>query len=154
LVQAYKEMKFNWGTGIVIAIVLFISYIMFMVITMISTHTDVVEDDYYAQQIDYQATKEAKERGLEVFNELEIEITEESLNIILPQKVVSDSLSGSALFYRPENASLDKIFKFNAEMGNNQKIPLNQLTSGSYLVKINWNSMGESYLVEKHVSID
>ena len=49
-----KEMKFNWGTGIVIAIISFISFILYFVITMTADKKyshDLVTQKYYQQEL-------------------------------------------------------------------------------------------------------
>lgn len=148
-------MKINWGTGIVIAIVLFISYIMYMVVTMVTTHTDIVEEDYYAQQIDYQATKVAKENGLKIMEPVSFMQTDESLNVIFPAEVNVNSIeTGQVLFYRPENADLDRKFEINPSLGNVQKIPMKHLTTGNYTVKVRWASGKGQFEIEKKVKVD
>lgn len=50
-------MKFNWGTGIVIAIAGFMSFIIYFVITMSTDKNysyDLVTDKYYQQELKYQ----------------------------------------------------------------------------------------------------
>ena len=47
-------MKINWGTGIVIVIAAFISFIMYFVITMSTNNKysyDLVTDNYYQQEL-------------------------------------------------------------------------------------------------------
>lgn len=148
-------MKFNWGTGIVIALGLFISYILFMVFTMMSAHTDVVEEDYYAQQIGYQETKEAKENGLEIVDSMSFQQMSESVDIIFPETInVNEIVSGNVHFYRAENASLDRKFELNPALGNIQKTPLKHLEKGSYIIKLWWETSSRKYLVEKKITID
>ena len=51
--------KINWGTGIVIAFVLFISFILYFVIKTSTDTTyeyDLVAKDYYKDELEYQAT--------------------------------------------------------------------------------------------------
>jgi len=148
-------MKFSWGTGIVVALGLFITYILFMVATMISAHTDVVEEDYYSQQIKYQDTKEAKENGLNIEDSVQFVQTLESLNIIFPKQVnVSEITSGVAFFYRPENAELDRTVKLNTEVGNIQSIPLDLLSKGTYKIKLSWEEASIGFLIEKRITIE
>ena len=50
-------MKLNWGTGIVIAFVGFISFIMYFVITMNTDKAldhDLVTEDYYKEELEFQ----------------------------------------------------------------------------------------------------
>ncbi len=52
-----KIMKFNWGTGIVLAFIGFIGFIMYFIVSM---HTDtkydhdLVTEDYYKQELEFQ----------------------------------------------------------------------------------------------------
>ena len=50
-------MKFNWGTGIVLAFIGFISFIMYFVVNMNTDKKldhDLVTEDYYKQELKYQ----------------------------------------------------------------------------------------------------
>ena len=58
-------MKLNWGTGIVIAIIGFISFIMYFVISMStgkSYNHDLVSDKYYQKELEYQQTIDATKK--------------------------------------------------------------------------------------------
>ena len=55
-------MKINWGTGLVIGMVLFMGFIMFFVITMTTDDKyshDLVAEDYYKQEMQLQETIDA-----------------------------------------------------------------------------------------------
>mgnify|MGYP000509856137 FL=1 len=59
-------MKINWGTGIVIVIAAFISFIMYFVITMSTNNKysyDLVTDNYYQQELQYQKQIEAEKNA-------------------------------------------------------------------------------------------
>jgi hypothetical protein len=50
-------MKFNWGTGIVLAFIGFISFIMYFIIIMMTDNTydhDLVTENYYKQELEFQ----------------------------------------------------------------------------------------------------
>ncbi len=50
-------MKISWGTGLVLAIISFISFIMFFVITMSTDKAysyDLVTEEYYKTELDFQ----------------------------------------------------------------------------------------------------
>ena len=50
-------MKWNWGTGLVVAMALFIGFILYMVITMSTDKKfsfDLVTEEYYAKEMVYQ----------------------------------------------------------------------------------------------------
>ena len=64
-------MKFNWGTGIVLAFIGFISFILYFVITMSTNKKydhDLVTDDYYKQELEYQSDIN-KEKNAKTLNQ-------------------------------------------------------------------------------------
>ena len=48
------KIKFNWGTGIVIAMIVMVSGMIFLVSIALRQDYDLVEDDYYQKSVDYQ----------------------------------------------------------------------------------------------------
>ena len=51
------KIKINWGTGIVIAIVSFMSFIIFLVVSMTTNQEfnhDLVVEEYYKQELSFQ----------------------------------------------------------------------------------------------------
>ena len=68
-------MKINWGTGIVIGMVLFISFIMFMVITMITDENydhEMVTESYYEKGMVYQQEIDAETNAKNFNSELKL----------------------------------------------------------------------------------
>jgi len=69
-------MKFNWGTGIVIAIIGFMSFILYFVITMSTDNTysyDLVTDKYYQAELDYQQEINAEQNANALTEKIQIE---------------------------------------------------------------------------------
>ena len=69
-------MKINWGTGIVLAFIGFIAFIMYFVISMNINKDyqhDLVTDDYYKEELEYQndIDKEENANNLEKTYQLE-----------------------------------------------------------------------------------
>ena len=80
-------MKINWGTGIVIAIVAFISFIMFFVITMTTSHDanhDLVTEEYYKAELGYQKEIDAERNASIAASQIEIKKSPEGLLVIFP----------------------------------------------------------------------
>ena len=87
-------MKFNWGTGIAIAIVGFISFIMYFVITMSTDNTyshDLVTDKYYQQELEYQKQIDAEKNASNLENNIKIIPTKEGLQIQFPEEIKLNS---------------------------------------------------------------
>lgn len=140
----------NWGKGITIAIILFISYIMFMVVTMIRTSSDLVEDNYYEEGVNFEQKIQAIRNSQAIKNKIAINIDEHFLSIEFPSEVIMDSIiEGKIHLYRPEDGNLDKHFAFSKNGGNNQSIPLEKITKGNYKLLLSWRTNESNFFIEK-----
>jgi nitrogen fixation protein FixH len=146
-------MKINWGTGIVIAFIAFISFIMYFVINMNVNKKydhDLVTEEYYKQELEFQndIDKETNAKNLE--ENLSWKKTNEGLVIMFPQTLEIDSISGKVFLYRPSN----KQFDFETELSlsnHNLLIPDKRLLDGRWNIKVDWQYNGKSYLYKKEI---
>ena len=84
------KMKINWGTGIVLAFIGFISFIMYFIITMNVDKTyehDLVTEDYYAEELDYQNDINKLENSKKLSENISYKKTEEGLVIYFPNNL-------------------------------------------------------------------
>ncbi|MBQ0741490.1 FixH family protein, partial [Aquimarina celericrescens] len=68
-------MKLNWGTSIVIAFVLFIGFIMFMVVQMLSNKEleyDLVVESYYQKELTFQEDLDSAQNAADLENQVNI----------------------------------------------------------------------------------
>ena len=83
-------MKINWGKGIVIAIVLFISFIMYFVVTMTTDHRydhDLVTENYYQNELTYQEKINASRNTINLSEDITYEQTADGILIKLPKEL-------------------------------------------------------------------
>jgi hypothetical protein len=98
----------NWGKGIVIALTLFIGFISFLVVKIMSQDVDLVSEDYYKQEIDYEARIQKEQNGLN--NAAKIELIDQEAYVVV-QLPDSSSLTNVVLnLKRNENLYVAKIF--------------------------------------------
>jgi len=141
-------MKINWGTGIIIAFIGFISFIMYFVINMNTNdklNHDLVTEDYYKEELEYQNDIDK----LNAAKTLDIDIahkkTEEGLLIIFPSDLDTKKITGKMFLYRPSNKQLD--FETSISLSNlHLLIPDERLVDGRWNIKIDWQYNGKSYL--------
>lgn len=155
LVLHYKKQIMNWGKGITLAIIAFISYILFMVFTMISTSSDLVEDNYYEKGINFESRIQAIKNSKAIKERILIRVEKEFLAIEFPEDVImKDVTEGTIHLYRPENGKLDRRFSFSKAAGNMQLVELNKIEKGSYKLLLSWKTNESDYYVEKgHLEI-
>lgn len=133
--------KFNWGTGIVIAFIAFIGFILYFVISMTvdkNFNHDLVTDGYYQKELKYQDQIDATKNSQQLTNKLEIHKTEKGLMIFFPKDFDSKKITGKVSLYRPSNKQLD----FEMPILISEKsllVPENRLVDGRWDIIVEWS---------------
>jgi hypothetical protein len=146
-------MKINWGTGIIIAFVAFISFIMYFVINMNINKKydyDLVTEDYYKKELEFQndINKETNSKTLEV--NINWKKTNEGILIEFPETLNKEKITGKVFLYRPSNKQFD--FETTISLSNhNLLIPDKRLLDGRWNIKVDWQYNGKSYLYKKEI---
>ncbi len=146
-------MKFNWGFGIVLAFVAFISFIMYFVVVLSTNdkyNPDLVTEDYYKKELNYQQEIEAETRTITSGMSPEISRTDRGLLVSFPEKADISGISGTVFLYRPSNKQLD--FEIPISLSQSHLlIPNKRLLDGRWNIEINWQYNGENYLTKKEI---
>ena len=141
-------MKINWGTGIVLAFIGFISFILYFVVRMStddSANHDLVTEEYYKKELAYQQQIDASKTAMEMNANLTVEKTAEGLMIYFPGRFNPNKISGTVSLYRPSNKHLDTNFPISLSK-THLLIPDNRLVDGRWDISINWEYEGNSFL--------
>jgi len=138
----------NWGKGIAIALTLFIVFIATLVTIITRQKVDLVSDDYYSQEINYQQEIDGINAGN---NEQELSFLKknEQLVVEIPEK--TNTRNVTFLFYRANDKSLDKIFQL--ENSKMLLIPLTELAKGNYSVRAEYEIDGKIIIQLYEVTI-
>ena len=140
----------NWGKGIALALTLFIGFIMYMVITMMSTSIDLESDDYYEKEINYSSELDAIGRDRKFKNRPTFLETENHFVI----KINSDNELKNVELYlrRPNNEKDDKTFLIKGT--NNFMLAKKELVKGIYHVVLSYELNSESYIQKHEIKIE
>ena len=146
-------MKINWGTGIVIAIVLFMSFILFLVIKMSTDKNfdhDLVVEKYYQKELAYQEEIDAEENLKLLSEQITGKKVEGGWLLTFPPEMENSNITGTVFLYRPSNKQLD--FDFPIELSKlNLLIPEKRLLDGRWNIIIDWEYQGKSYLYKDSI---
>ena len=146
--------KFNWGTGIALAFIMFMGFIMYFVIlasTDKNLNHDLVAEDYYKQELKVQDEIDKQNNSKTLLENITLKKTEEGLTIIFPENLKTNNISGKVFLYRPSNKQLD--FETSISLSNhNLLIPKNRLLDGRWNINIDWQYNGKSYLFKKEIT--
>lgn len=144
-------MKFNWAAGIVTAIIGFIGFILFFVVTMTTDKAyshDLVTEQYYQEELNYQQEIEAQ-KNAEVFKEeIKLQRVNNGLTIHFPKNIKREE--GKVFLYRPSNKQLD----FEMPISNSNTyllVPEQRLLDGRWNIKILWKNNNKKYLIKKEL---
>ena len=146
-------MKFNWGTGIVLAFIAFISFIMYFVINMNTNKKydhDLVTDDYYKEELEFQKDIDKESNAKALSQNVSWEKVSEGIKIYFPENFDQENITGKVFLYRPSNKQFD--FEIPISLSNhNLLIPDSRLLDGRWNIKVQWQYNGKSYLYKKEI---
>ncbi|MGN8226318.1 FixH family protein [Gracilimonas sp. BCB1] len=147
--------KFNWGTGIILAVTLFVIATLSVVSYLISLDFYLVSNDHYQEGVEYQQTIDKKQRAENLENPVVVLFDEPtvSIKLMFPKEILTDSLSGNVTFYRPNNPELDKRFKLDLDQEGRQSIPVGEFEEGRWKLTVEWESDSLLYIEEKNIFI-
>ena len=141
-------MKINWGTGIVLAFIGFIAFIMYFVFRMSTddrANHDLVTEEYYKKELSYQQDIDASKSATEMKANLTVEKTEEGLVIHFPEQFDPKKIKGTVSLYRPSNKHLDTDFPISLS-NTHLLIPDNRLVDGRWDLTVKWQYEGKPFL--------
>ena len=147
-------MKFNWGTGIVLAFIAFIAFIMYFVVLSFrdpASNHDLVTEDYYQKELNYQEDLDAAKNLEEAGGGVLLKNTEEGLLVGFPNYMNPEKIDGTVSLYRPSNKQLD--FKTPIQLSERQLlIPKSRLLDGRWDIRIDWTYEGKPYLFQQKLT--
>lgn len=148
------KIKFNWGTGILIGIIIFIAATVAMTLIFMNQDVNLVTDKYYEDSLKYQDEIDKKSRTNSLNEEVKINLVGKELSILFPDDFLDKYFSGEIYFYRPSNPGLD--FKLPLRPGNDgsQVILTDKIEKGFWRLKLNWVMDGNGYYNERAITIN
>jgi len=146
-------MKFNWGTGVVIAFIFFISFILYFVIAMNTDKNldhDLVNENYYKQELEFQNDINKEKNAKTLDSKILWKKTAEGLVLTFPAELDDKVIKGKVFLYRPSNKQLD--FETTILLSNhNLLIPDKRLLDGRWNIKIDWSYKDSKYMFKEEI---
>ncbi len=143
----------NWGKSLIIVFIIFMSGIGYLAYRTTQTNFDLVENDYYKQELSYQQKIDKATEANNLSEQISIVQTKDGIKMQLPVDMKDKKISGEVWFYCAYDKNRDKKFNIETDTALTQFFSNEQITPGNYTVKINWNGDQKSYYSEKHLTI-
>ena len=140
-----RNLKWNWGTKLLIAIILFMSLIFFLVYLSTKQKLNLVEKDYYPKGLKYQSRIDAIKNAAPFKNQIKVIQTGDYIILTLPETKPD---SGTIVLFRPSNVSLDINSDIKPDSLNKKYFSSKKFKKGLYKYKIEWFENGTVYYLE------
>jgi hypothetical protein len=140
------RIPWNWGTKLLIAMILFIGFMLVLVFLCIKSENDLVESDYYPKGLKYQDRINEIQNALPLKDQFWIEQKIDNLELHYPP-IQADSTS--LVFFRPSDQKRDVIVPFQPDSSGLLLFSSTQFIPGKYLMKIYWNDSRKGYYIER-----
>lgn len=142
-------MRFDWGTGIVIFICVFMVITIFSVVMLMNEDVEIVTNNYYEKTLVYQNEIDKFERSAELSGKIDLVYSDKVLHIKFPKELTSSIKLGEIYFYRPSTASLDFKLPLILDTTGAQSLKGDKIAEGLWNVNLKWQINGKDYKFEK-----
>jgi nitrogen fixation protein FixH len=149
-------MKFNWGTGIVIAFGLFMTFILYFVFKVQSDSkydNELVVEEYYKHDVHFGDEMIRIQNAHDLAKKPIITTTSDGVTIVFPDVFVPKNIKGKVSLYRPSTKKLD--FEIPISLSNpTLLIPKKSLAGGRWDINMEWQYEGKPYLTKETIYIN
>ncbi|MEM9339000.1 MAG: FixH family protein [Bacteroidota bacterium] len=138
----------NWGNKIALSFIAFAAFILFMVIKAFHQDFDLVSEDYYAREMNYEKQLIQQANLRKLGDKVEVQQLAGQVTFTFPSK--QEIEEGEIHFYHPSRKMYDKRIKVST---GKLMINHNSLVPGNYHVNIAWTVDGIHYLQKEKLFI-
>jgi hypothetical protein len=147
-------MKINWGTGLVIGMVIFIGFILILVYKMTTDHNlehDLVTDGYYQKEMELQEDIYARQNSMAMEKQITGHKNTKGYVLEFPESYDPKNIEGTVFLYRTSSKKLD--FELPLELtDSNFLIPDEFLLEGRWNITIDWEYEGKKFRFKKEIT--
>ena len=144
------QKKSKWGVGIFAIYGAFALLTLGFVFFASSQKFHLVTDDYYGEQIKHQQhiDKENRAKSLKTPLKTRFHAQSKTVELLFPPELDVENISGYVLFFRPSDASQDKVLPVQPDPSGKQHINVSHLSKGNWRIKIFWKHNNADYYDE------
>jgi nitrogen fixation protein FixH len=132
------KLKLNWGVGILIVILLFFGTIVIRLIIAYNQKIELVENDYYLNQIQHQQMIDKKQNAVQLGLEIKAIIEDNGVLILYPDTFKYFEIKGTIKIYRPSDNRQDHDITILPDSNSSQLIKASLLTKGKYILRFDY----------------
>lgn len=150
-----KTSRNPWPIAIASYLGAFIVFTIGMVAYLSHQKMDLVQVDYYDDEIRYQTQLDRLNRTASLNSQVLVayDAAHKDISIVLPNGKAQVDLSGRIRLYRPSDQSLDKEYKLEIGPDGVQHVDASALPAGRWKVRIYWTVSGQDYYFSQNVTL-
>jgi len=145
-------MKFNWGTGILIFLILFLIACGIFIAFAMRQNVELVHEDYYERGVEYSSQMEVEKRSAPYQDAILAVQLEGTLQISMTDSLAVSCDSARIQLYRPSDNQLDMNISYDPRRGA-LVISREDLIQGRYIMNISWYAGGLRYEADRSLNI-
>ncbi len=147
------QIKWNWGTKLVLAMAAFMIMVIALVVVMFQQDISLVEVDYYPRGQAHQELIQKTQNTIPYATEIIATYERGNILIGFPGFFKPAALNGTVHFYNRTTDTGDRYATLALDQNNTFTYKAVGL-KGRYIIKIDWVQDGVGYYTEKNLSIE
>ncbi|MGQ7870872.1 FixH family protein [Sunxiuqinia sp. sy24] len=147
------KLKINWGTGIVIALLIMISGMLYLVSIAVRQDYYLVEKDYYQKSVNYQTQIDKIQNVNQLPERVKLVQSTHAIQINFPQLFQDELLEGTIHLYSPMSEKNDLSLPIQLDAKLSQSVSVKNLPKGRYIVKLDWTANEKPYFQELEIQL-
>ena len=148
------NIKFTWGTGIFITIIIFVTFFTGFIIFSLTRDVNLVTKDYFPDEIAYDVKIDKIQNTNKLKEKVKLNINNNILRIVFPSFIKDLSkFKGTVLFFYIKSARKDKSYNIKPDNNNSQFFDLTNYVKGRYTVKVDWSYNNKAYYQEQTIEL-
>lgn len=141
----------NWGWKIALAYIAFVVLTLFMVVNSMRHDVNLVADDYYRQDLEYQQQIDRIQNTKGLSQPVHIALKGKELSLQMPEDIDPFGVEGVVHMFRPSDYKMDRTIPIKLTDNRSQVISLDDFAGGLWKVKVTWKSNGLEYFKEDNI---
>lgn len=144
----------NWGYKILLVIIAFMIAILSMVFVAFRQTNDMLDENYYEKEMNYQSLIDAAQNLNLVNDSLLINQNETYVIVHVPRTLISNFEQGNLTFLRIDDKRKDFTFDFKPNEEGILQIEKFKFIPGTYKARMKWRNLGKDYYREQNLIVE
>ena len=144
----------NWGYKILIVIIAFIVAMMSMVFVAFRQTNDMLDENYYEKEMNYQSLINAAQNLNVVTDSTLINQNDSFVIVNIPKILISNFEQGNISFLRIDDKRKDITIDFKPNEQGSLLIEKFKFIAGTYKARLKWRNLSKDYYREQNLIIE